>query len=343
MENKNDLKILMNNRTKIMGFAALLILYFHTWMPIISNTSIISKIELFTKRIGFLGVDIFLLLSGMGLVNSIKKDTKKFYYNRVKRIMFTYILVSIYALLINHWTLLEYIQNIFFYNYFTKSIYSFLWYIPTIFIFYLFFPIYYKLFNNSKNKKLFIILSLCIWFLLALLLKGIIREEVYGIINRIPIFITGIWIGWFIKNKEFKIKKIYLLINIIILIIGLYLAYLTNFKGFYVLLPVSNSLVNYLIALPITIILAYLFEKCHLKCINAFFEFYGTISLQLYCIQELVFNIVYPTIMYFHSTSILLLINILYFAFVTFIAKIILILDQLFWNKIEHKKLQPTK
>ena len=344
MKKSNDLKTINNNRTKIMGFAALWIFIFHSWITINNNTNSISSIYEFIIRIGFCGVDIFMLLSGFGLVNSIKKGTKTFYYNRIKRISFTYVLASILAIFIYKWTLLEFIQNISFYTYFTKPIYSHLWFIPTILIFYLLFPIYYKLFEKAKNKNIFIILTIIIWFIISFLLKGYIKEEIYGITNRIPIFITGIWMGWFITEKSFKFPKGFLLINIIILIIGFQLCYLTSFKGLTILLPVSNSLVNYFVALPITILLAKLFDICSIKYVNNFFEFYGTISLQLYCFQEILLKYLYAAGVYIQFKPILVIVlKIVFFIFVTIIAKSALSLEKIFWNKIEHKKIEHAK
>lgn len=335
-EKSNDLIKISNNRSKIMGVASLWILIFHCWLPVLNNHNCLSNMEIFIKKIGFCGVDIFLLLSGMGLVNSLKFGKKHYYYNRFKKILLTYIISSFFAIIIYKWNLLQAIQKIFFYNYFKGDIYSYLWFVPTIIIFYLLFPIYYKLFDYSKNKNYFIILSIGIWFVIAYLLKGYINEIIYGIINRIPIFITGIWLSWFAKEKKFKFKKIFLIINVAILIIGLQLSYLTTFKDYYILLPISNSLINYPIALTLTILLAEIFSLCSIKCINSFFEFYGTISFQLYCIQETFFSVLIT--IYLKIISIpAILFNILFIMFVTFFAKKLLLLDNYIWNKIEAK------
>lgn len=53
-----------------MGFAALWILFFHEWQILSTPGSLWHEIEYFVKRIGFCGVDIFFLLSGMGMVYS---------------------------------------------------------------------------------------------------------------------------------------------------------------------------------------------------------------------------------------------------------------------------------
>ena len=72
-----------------MGFAALWILFFHEWVTLFVNNQVGVNIEGYLKRIGFCGVDIFLLLSGIGLTFAIRKgNVLTFYYRRIKRCRF---------------------------------------------------------------------------------------------------------------------------------------------------------------------------------------------------------------------------------------------------------------
>ena len=54
-----------------MGFATLWILMFHVYIPVLGRYDRLLAIESFIKRIGFCGVDIFLIASGIGLVHAI--------------------------------------------------------------------------------------------------------------------------------------------------------------------------------------------------------------------------------------------------------------------------------
>lgn len=82
----NGFELLSKYRTVIMGFAALWILYFHSYALIFKSIPILGEIEEFIRKIGFCGVDIFFFLSGIGLTFSIKKySIKEFYYKRIKR------------------------------------------------------------------------------------------------------------------------------------------------------------------------------------------------------------------------------------------------------------------
>ena len=85
MKKQNDLNLLFKYRKFLMGFAALWILMTHEWQIVTNETSFFFVTENFIKRIGFCGVDIFLLLSGMGLYYSLEKNpVSRFYYNRLK-------------------------------------------------------------------------------------------------------------------------------------------------------------------------------------------------------------------------------------------------------------------
>lgn len=59
---QNDLSLLFKYRKFLMGFAALWILMTHEWQIVTNETSFFFVTENFIKRIGFCGVDIFLLL-----------------------------------------------------------------------------------------------------------------------------------------------------------------------------------------------------------------------------------------------------------------------------------------
>ena len=62
-------------RSRIMGLSMLSIMLFHQYFTSIFPFNVFHSL-------GFWGVDIFLFLSGMGLVNSIEKNTTKSYYKR---------------------------------------------------------------------------------------------------------------------------------------------------------------------------------------------------------------------------------------------------------------------
>lgn len=155
-ERVHGLDLISKYRGAIMGFAALWILFFHEWVTLFVNNQVGVNIEGYLKRIGFCGVDIFLLLSGIGLTFAIRKgNVLTFYYRRIKRILLPFLVMAIIRCALEKWPIIEFWKNISGINFYTKSIYSFLWFVPAILTLYLFFPWYYKLFTKTKKPVLF--------------------------------------------------------------------------------------------------------------------------------------------------------------------------------------------
>lgn len=341
MEEKNSINIISKYRQELMGLSALWILIFHEWQLIFANIPILCGIEHFIKRIGYSGVDIFFMLSGIGLTYSIKKSGLISFYNkRLKRLIFPFILMALVNVIFKNWNFIEFIKNIFGINFYLKNIYSFLWFVPAIFTLYLIFPPYYKLFEKSKNKVVFTLIIIAIWFGLSNLLSGILRSDLYGFINRIPIFIIGVLIGWLNQNSKYKFKKIDWIIIFTMFILGLVTLYLTNYKDLKLLVPLSNCfLPTLLVAISLSLILSkilFISEQKKLKLslgIRKILLFYGTISLEIYCIQEwlgkriiIIFNNYFPEF----------ITNIIFFALVTLIAYIISFAEKQFWLFIDN-------
>lgn len=140
-ERVHGLDLISKYRGAIMGFAALWILFFHEWVTLFVNNQVGVNIEGYLKRIGFCGVDIFLLLSGIGLTFAIRKgNVLTFYYRRIKRILLPFLVMAIIRCALEKWPIIEFWKNISGINFYTKSIYSFLWFVPAILTLYLFFP-----------------------------------------------------------------------------------------------------------------------------------------------------------------------------------------------------------
>lgn len=296
MKNENSLALLSKHRKSLMGFAALWILMTHEWQIISSTDSCLNFTEIFIKRIGFCGVDIFLLLSGMGLTYSIKKaGLGRFYFNRLKRVLIPFVAVGIIISIVDNWGVEMFFKNILGISFYTVSIYSFLWFVPAIVALYLIFPFYYKLFSLAKSKVVFTLGVLAVWLLLSMIFSDTLREDLYGFTNRIPIFVIGILIGWLCQNKNIIFSKGIWLFFVILLALGLYLSYKTNFNGLQILVPVSNCCVpnifisvslSFLIAKSLDILNKFKGTRWLFAAFSGFLNFFGMMSLEFYCIQE---------------------------------------------------------
>ena len=304
MNEKNDLQLLFQYRGALMGIAALWILVTHEWQIVSFEGEWIYEIERFWKRIGFCGVDIFMILSGMGMVFSLEKNSIiRFYYNRIKRIIIPFWFMASVVAFIDKWDKVFYFKVITGIAFFRINIYSFLWFVPAIITFYILVPIFYAVFKRAKNKYIFILAVLEIWLLVSLLLKAYMREDLYGFTNRIPIFIMGVFLGWICREKTVHFNKTTWIFLIITLILGLYLAYQSNMNGMQLILPVSNCCIpNFLIAVSLPLLIAKVMDMlCTVKVIKyadiilvKIFSFFGMISLEFYCVQEWIAKKILP-------------------------------------------------
>lgn len=286
---KGFFSLVSKYRKELMGFAALWILFFHEWICLFSQVPVLGQIEYLTKNFGYVGVDIFIFLSGMGLVFSIEKSTVlKFYSRRFSRILFPFIVVEAIACALSGYSFLEFIQMVTGYSFFATSIFTVLWFVPTIAIFYLLFPLYYRFFSKAHNQVFFTITAIEIWLLFSVKFTDTMRWDLFGVTNRIPIFLLGILLGWFGKNKDIVVNRSFKISMYITLLLGLYLCYLTNQRDFNFMVPLSNVAVPaLLVAISLCFILTYVLDLRNFTVLKKILRFYGTISFELYCVQEL--------------------------------------------------------
>lgn len=280
----------------LMGFAALWIYIYHVWQPMFGAVPVLGRLEAIIKYVGFTGVDLFFFLSGGGLVFSIQKGTIwRFYQRRLERILIPYLILGVCFALAYQWSFPLFLSRISGVYFYTKSMYGFLWYIPAILTFYLFFPAYYALFSRSKNRTLFTAVVLAVWLALSILLKNTLREDLYGFTNRIPIFLLGVYCGQKMKDGTDTLPRWFPLVSAGLLLGGIALSYLTNVRKVELLFPVSNAAFpNILLTLGIAFLVPWIGKRVirrPLPWLSRFFGFFGMISLTFYCTQELLLNL----------------------------------------------------
>ena len=277
-----NLDNIQKGRNAFMGLAILWIILFH-YSQILSNTLISPIIEE-----GYLGVDIFLLLSSFGLCFSLKRDNNyvNFIKRRFKRIIPTWWFVSTFILVFNIVLQKDHPNNIFqiicyysgvgwwlFHNTDLSGVYYWEWYIPTLLCFYLFAPFLFKL--NTKKLSLIFITSI----ILALVLSYFIVATTLCIsYRRIPVFIYGFLLFRMYSGEiDAKISRMFLCISSIaglilfVFAISFRFKYGLHFYGFMFALPLLLNICYILLrGLPVRV-----------------FSFIGTLTLQLYLIHNI--------------------------------------------------------
>lgn len=337
------LSLLAKHRKSIMGFAAIYILIFHKYECLFPKGNLLFSIEYGLKELGLAGVDIFLFLSGIGLTYSISKTTLGvFYFKRIKRIIIPFVLIGIARGVFDHLSVLDILCNISGINFWIKDVHSLLWFVPAILTLYFVFPFYYKAFMKAKNKIVFTGIIVSIWFLLSMMFSGFFeslgRNDIYLFINRIPVFVMGVFFGWLAHNKSLRFEISDWFMVLLINVIGLYLGFQVIYYNWFLFVTISITfLPSILIAISLTLILllSWLFELLCLAKIGAFitrfFSIIGTVSLEFYCVQGAVDFVV----KFYFSNLPNAIVNILVFVTVFIAAYFIYFIELGFWKIID--------
>ena len=158
MNNTKSIALINKYRGQIMGFAAICIVFFHLWEYQLSPSSplrLLYWLEHCISGMGYFGVDIFFLLSGIGLSYAIGKHSlKEFWLRRFRRLVVPVLVVSLIQWAKEGWTVLYYLFGLSGIGFFIKRHY-FLWFISAITATYLLFPLYWRFFSRSRAKPRF--------------------------------------------------------------------------------------------------------------------------------------------------------------------------------------------
>lgn len=246
-----------------MGIAMMAVVLYHyqVWY----NEFSVRLIKFLVGR-GYVGVDIFLFFSAVGLSFSLKKNGWKiFYKHRVLRILPLYLLLASYRIVSNvvfghNLSLTDIICGITTIGFYIDNGFWVDWYFSLLIALYLFFPLLY-----------FIVRKIGIWSVL-LSMGGVLPILVLNSVpwfhdaalSRIPIFLLGIWSTMFYSNKKCCLMLI-----------------ISGLVGF--LIPMSLSIfLKWSCWTPIIICALYL-VFCVLKpSVCNIFRFVGRYTLEIY-------------------------------------------------------------
>jgi peptidoglycan/LPS O-acetylase OafA/YrhL len=282
-------------RTELMGFAVLWIFLFHSNIYI---PEFLAPFK-FIKAIGYSGVDIFFLLSGLGLSFSISKNTSlvQFYKKRLKRIIPTFWVCLFFYSLADIWLGKFHIKTFLF------SIVGldFLilqntetWFIPSILICYFFFPAYYSLSIRYGFKRILLIFSFA-----AIIFSVLIAQNplyyLLGFTLRIPLFIFGSYIGLLLVHKNTNSVLNNLYVNGILFFLSLVaLIFISQNVG-----PVwtahtgINLYAVMFMTFPLSMLVSHLLSKVELKTlfVSKILRLFGSCSLEFYLIHSIFFGL----------------------------------------------------
>lgn len=281
-----SIELISKYRTELMGIAMLLVVLFHGYVP---QTSWFYGL----KRMGNVGVDVFLFLSGIGLWFSwhSRPNLKHFYKQRFLRVYPTWLLLA------------SCFYGFHFYHKsgFSKDVFDLLgdviahldfwlhgeltfWYIPALMALYLISPFYIQLVNRNRLYTWLAIVPIvwcCAVAWIPFLHHTLWHLEIFW--SRISIFLIGINMAPYILQKKTFAPNTRPLLWIMFLFPLFVACYLEQWEhGNYPLF------INRMLYIPITISGVLLASEAlhHTnKVIKQCWAFLGSISLELYLLH----------------------------------------------------------
>ena len=199
-------------RTELMGIAILWVVLFHSDLSFaFIHNSFIHRAMMRFSNIGYGGVDIFLLLSGMGVYVSLdKNDISTFIRNRIRRIIPVWWLYLLICIILGffvsgiRYTGLEIIGFLTFTGYWLDMANQGSWYVYAIMLFYLISPVLHSLLKHSGNRT-----RTCIGLLIVSLMMAasFLTDSRLIVFSRLPIFIIGMYISSALRNISIDKKQ----------------------------------------------------------------------------------------------------------------------------------------
>lgn len=260
-----------NNRTLCLGIAIIMVVMYHLFCM-----CKVPPLNIFYP--GFLGVDIFLFFSGFGLCYSYQKNSlQTFYKRRFKRILPLYIISALIISIIElidgrHLSFFDIICNLTSLSYWGVGGCFIDWYLSSLIVLYIAFPVMFKFTNSGGVIALFVLVVITI----SVCFHPDWKYEC--LIGRIPIFCSGI----LCFNNKTAFNRVVLPLYCVGFILTLVL-----YKFHYV----HTYLVFYMLAPIVLIAIVYVLEMVKSSRMRNVIDVLGRRSLEIYTSNLLVLKL----------------------------------------------------
>ncbi|MBQ7345866.1 MAG: acyltransferase [Oscillospiraceae bacterium] len=207
--------LLSRYRRETMGVAILWVILYHA--PIYIDQLAYKAI----KVTGYGGVDIFLLLSGMGIYRSLQKNSvSRFLMNRLKRILpvwwgFLMIYLVVRGLCFHvHYSGSEVLSFATFTGFWLDHENQGDWYVYMIMLFYLISPTLFFLLKDSKRKRLTCAIMVIVAIIVSSAFFGQFKLIVF---SRVPIYMIGMYFCADLTDRP-MVRKDWIICLIVLLV-----------------------------------------------------------------------------------------------------------------------------
>ena len=281
-------RMLSKYRTELMGVAMLWVMFFHA-----SDLDMGHEALEWIRAAGFGGVDIFILLSAMGLALSLSKkevEYSAFMARRAERILPAYYTVvipyTVFLIIYKGVAKSALIWNTTLLYYWMRSSGAFNWYVAGIMTFYAVTPFYFRKLRSAKNRERLTGIVVAVSLLICQLFVQEGYWYIMDVAYRVPVFFLGLLLGFYVKEDRPLGKKDAAFWLCWLGLGGVYLAgYVFGAKP--LILPLCHLFL--FTTVPMCFGLGFLFEKLPLGALRKFLRLVGENSLEIYLFNVSVF------------------------------------------------------
>lgn len=276
-------------RSLMMGVAAVLVILLHgTYFA--EPHSNVGQIIVNILGNGGMGVEMFLFLSGIGLYFSFSKKPKiyDFYKKRISNVYIIYLIIALPYVIwrcffFEHDGVLRFFEDWSGARFWNGTMLE-IWYVPTILVLYLLYPLIHKVMFCKDGKYAVAITSVTtiVWFALCFVYNKLAPDSFSAMeiaVMRVPSFIIGCCCGKFVfEKKKFGV--------------GAYLLFAAGilFKIVCSFLPDGMYLFRLsccFLIISLLFIVAVFVQLVNLKPFYNLLSFIGSMSLELYLTHNL--------------------------------------------------------
>lgn len=279
---------LSEHRTALMGAAMLFVMLFHVGMDRHSTFYALH-------RVGNVGVDIFLFLSGIGLWFAWLKrpSLKQFYWRRFVRLYPAWLIMAMLFYIPNYINtpgggyspdIPNLVLNILFGWSFWRIDDLTFWFIPAIMVLYLIAPFYIRLILRHPTWRWLPVVAM-VWAVMVQYYPPVhsLVGHVEIFWSRIPIFLLGINCGLLVAEKRsMEGSALWLLLLTLLLSLVMCLEFEESWRGRFPLF--LERMVYIPLAISLSLLLSHLFEKAPHWLLRGM-AFVGMLSLEAYLIH----------------------------------------------------------
>lgn len=286
--------LLNKYRKELMGIAILWITLYHCIAEPVKALGI-PVLRAFLNR-GYLGVEIFLFLSGIGLYHSMHKNdaVKPFYLRRCTRTVIPWLILSlpywiIKTLLLDKMSLRAMLLNwcgASFWLFGVKSV----WYVAFLLVLYALYPLIFRMQRKHCGFVQGMIAAAFVLNFVLLAAAPGYYEKTELAFARIPVFLLGSLTGEFLQSEQRHPKQRVLFTGYLAMMLVLYTVGMLSADYGMNLLPeqtarMLNRLGGQGIALPVAAGFCVLFERCRVTALRRTAAFFGGFTLELYLLH----------------------------------------------------------